>query len=183
MRTHITIRALAAALLTVSAFAIAAGGEEEGGGGAESATSREQKGRDAALAYTRCMRENGVDIPDPQPGDRGLRLMPEKGTSPEKMQAADKVCRKHLEAIEPPDISPEQEKKFQQAALAQSRCMREHGIDMPDPTFDEDGGAQIRIGPGSGIDPESPKFQKAQEACRKEAPGGLGGGFDSEEGP
>jgi hypothetical protein len=181
MRTHILPRALVAALLTVSALAIAACGEDPASAGGDG--TAEQKNRDAALDYTKCMRDNGVDIPDPEPGQRGLRLMPQKGTSPEKMETADKACRKHLEAIEPPDISPEQEKKFQQAALAQSRCMREHGIDMPDPTFDEDGGAQIRIGPGSGIDPESPKFQKAQEACRKDAPGGLGGGFDSEEGP
>ena len=160
MRTHTLIRALAAALLTVSALAITACGEEDAGSGGDAATSREQKGRDAALAYTRCMRENGVDIPDPEPGQRGLRLMPQKGTSPEKMETADKACRKHLEAIKPPDLSPEQEKKFQQAALAHSRCMREHGIDMPDPTFDEDGGAQIRIGKGSGIDPEDPKFQQ-----------------------
>jgi hypothetical protein len=182
MPTHTTIRALAAALLTVSAFALAACGEDDGGG-AESATSREQKGRDAALAYTRCMRENGVDIPDPEPGERGLRLMPEKGTSPAKMEAADKACRKHLEAVKPPELSPEQEKKFQQAALAQSRCMRKHGVDMPDPTFGENGGAEIKLN-GAGLDPENPKFQKAQEACRKEAPGGLGGGtFDSQEAP
>jgi hypothetical protein len=183
MRTHIPLRALAAALLTVSALALAACGEDDGGSG-DSATSREQKARDAALAYTKCMRENGVDMPDPDPDQRGIGLMVPKGTSPDKVDAADKACRKHLEAIKPPDMSPEQEKKFQQAALAQSRCMRKHGIDMPDPTFDESGGAQMRIGPGSGIDPEDPKFQKAQEACRKEAPGGLGGGsFDSEEAP
>ena len=44
--------------------------------------------------------------------------------------------------------------------------MREHGIDMPDPTFGENGRAQVRIGKGSGIDPESSKFEEAQDACR-----------------
>ena len=29
----------------------------------------------------------------------------------------------------------------------------------PDPQFDEDGGAQVRIGRGSGIDPDDPKFR------------------------
>ena len=180
MRTHIPARALVAALLTVSALAIAACGEDDAG---DCANSREQKARDAALAYTKCMRENGVDMPDPDPNQRGIGLMVPKGTSPAKVDGADKACRKHLEAVKPPEMSPEQEKKFQQAALAQSRCMREHGVDMPDPTFSEDGGAQIRLN-GRGLDPEDPKFQKAQEACRKEAPGGLGGGtFDSEEAP
>jgi hypothetical protein len=184
MRIHIPIRALTAALLAVSACAIAACGED-GGSGGESAGSREQKARDATLAYTRCMRENGIDMPDPDPNQRGIRIMAPKGVSPAKMEAADKACRKHLEDLKPPDLSPEQEKKFQQAALAHSRCMREHGIDMPDPTFDEDGGAQLQIRKGSGIDPESPKFKEAQEACRDEMPGGRGGpgALQSEDGP
>ena len=48
--------------------------------------------------------------------------------------------------------------------------MRENGIDMPDPTFDENGGAQMRL--GKGLNPESAKFQKAQEACRDKSPMG-----------
>jgi len=181
MPTHFLTRALVAALLTVSALAIAACGEDPASAGSDA--TPEQKNRDAALAYTKCMRDNGVDIPDPEPGQRGLRLRPQTGTSPEQMETADKACRKHLEAIEPPDLSPEQEKKMQQAALAHSRCMREHGIDMPDPTFDEDGGVQMRIRRGSGIDPDSPKFQEAQEACRDEMPGGPGGSLEGEDGP
>ncbi len=43
--------------------------------------------------------------------------------------------------------------------------MREHGIDMPDPQFDEDGGVQIRGGRGSGFDPDDPDFRAAQEEC------------------
>jgi hypothetical protein len=55
--------------------------------------------------------------------------------------------------------------------------MREHGVDMPDPTANGKGGIFFRSGGGStsgdqpdkvttnGIDPESPEFQAAQEAC------------------
>ncbi len=50
--------------------------------------------------------------------------------------------------------------------------MREHGIDMPDPTFDANGGARMNL--GRGIKPESAKFKKAQEACREV--GGIGMG-------
>ena len=186
MRTHIPIRALAAAVLALSALAIAACGEDDGTGG-DSAATREQKNRDAQLAYARCMRENGIDMPDPSPNQRGIQLSVPKGTSPDKVDEADKACQKHLEAVKGPDLSPEQEKKFQEAALAQARCMREHGIDMPDPTFDDKGRATIRIKGNSGgksaPGPEDPKFQKAMEACRKEAPGGLGGSLDSKEGP
>jgi hypothetical protein len=64
------------------------------------------------------------------------------------------------------------ESENRKAMLDFARCMRENGIDMPDPTFDENGGAQMRI--GKGLNPESAKFQKAQEACRDEQPMGPG---------
>jgi hypothetical protein len=49
--------------------------------------------------------------------------------------------------------------------VAFARCMREHGIDMPDPTGDglvlrrDDGGR------GGGPDPSSEKFREAEKAC------------------
>src|SRR5438445_372153 len=46
-------------------------------------------------------------------------------------------------------------------------CMRSHGVpNFPDP--DSRGG--IRIGPSTGIDPNSPKFKAAQQTCRKLLP-------------
>jgi hypothetical protein len=56
-----------------------------------------------------------------------------------------------------------------------AQCMRTHGIaDFPDPTSGPDGGAgfQLRGGPGSDIDPNSPKFQAADKACRPLLPNG-----------
>jgi hypothetical protein len=47
--------------------------------------------------------------------------------------------------------------------------MREHGIDMPDPQFDNNGGS-MRIGPDSGIDPTSSEFQAAEKACQSLLP-------------
>src|SRR4051794_2830967 len=181
MRTHILI----AALLSTSALALAACG------GAPSTTgdpSADRKGQmqDAALKYARCMRENGVDMPDPQAGQHGIRLSPPEGVSPSKMRTADQACRKYLEAVKPPEMSEAQEKEFRDAALANARCMREHGINFPDPTFGADGGAQIRIRRGSGIDPESAKFKAAQKACEStmpKPPDGGEGGTDEESSP
>ena len=161
----------ATAVLCALAFA-ACGADEPAG---EAAADPEQKAEDAALAYTQCMRDEGIDMPDPEPGERGIRLMGPKGGSPEKMRAADEACRKHLEAIKPPELSEEEQAEFREAALAHAQCMRDHGIDMPDPTIDEDGGVQMRIERGSGVDPESPKFREAQEACRDTLPLGRGG--------
>jgi hypothetical protein len=51
--------------------------------------------------------------------------------------------------------------------LAFAECMRENGVDeFPDP--DDDGGNFL--GDDSGIDPESPEFMKATEACRDLVP-------------
>jgi hypothetical protein len=57
--------------------------------------------------------------------------------------------------------------KAEDAALDYAKCMREHGVDVPDPQFGEDGSVQMRIG-GRGLD-ES-KVEAAAEACRKTMP-------------
>jgi hypothetical protein len=45
-----------------------------------------------------------------------------------------------------------------------SACMRAHGVrNFPDPSS----GGGLTIGPGTGINPESPTFQAAEKACRK----------------
>jgi hypothetical protein len=156
------------------AAAIVAGVALTGCGAEEAATAgseeRQQQAQDAMLAYAKCMREHGVDMPDPQSGERGLRFMAPEGVSEEKVREAEEACRKHLESIEPPELSEEQQEEIKEAALAHARCMRGHGIDMPDPTFGEDGRTVQRIGPESGIDPNSSKFREAEEACRDEVP-------------
>lgn len=61
--------------------------------------------------------------------------------------------------------------------LAMARCMRAHGV----PNFPDPGSrGTIEITPGSGIDPRSPAFQTAQQACRRYLPGKLSPGPVSE---
>lgn len=58
-----------------------------------------------------------------------------------------------------------------QNGLKVAQCMRSHGIaNFPDPN----GQGALSIGPSSGIDPRSAKFQAAMEACRKLVGGGTG---------
>jgi hypothetical protein len=53
--------------------------------------------------------------------------------------------------------------------VAYSECMREHGVkEFPDP--DGDGRLTLRARPGSGLDPNSPTFKAAQEACQRLRP-------------
>lgn len=181
MRTHTLIRPVLTAVLMITALGVAACGSEPSG---DPAANGREKVQDAALKFARCMREHGIDMDDPQPGQRGIRLTQPKGVSPQKMDAADKACRKYLEAVKPPELSDEQQKEFQDAALANAKCMREHGINMPDPTFSGNGEARVHIGPGTGIDPESPKFEEAQKACEKTMPrfgGDAGDGPSTDE--
>lgn len=55
------------------------------------------------------------------------------------------------------------------SALAYSRCMRAHGVPaFPDPGAN--GELQLRAGPGTGIDPNSPTFKAAQQTCKSLLP-------------
>jgi hypothetical protein len=57
------------------------------------------------------------------------------------------------------------------AMLRYSDCMRSHGVaSFPDPS--PNGGLLVQGGPGTGLDPSSPAFQAAQQACRSLQPGG-----------
>ena len=123
--------------------------------------SEEQKAamRDAALDFAKCMREHGVDIPDPVNGRLELRS---KRGDQRKLEEAQKACRHILEDAMPP-LSEEQQAEMREAALDFAKCMREHGVDMPDPTF-QDGGELMRMPKGTKGD--DPKVQEAQKACQ-----------------
>ncbi len=75
------------------------------------------------------------------------------------MQQAMEACE-HLSPR--PELSEEERQAMQDAALEYAQCMRDHGIDMPDPKFSGGGMTQML---GGDINPDDPKFQAAQEAC------------------
>lgn len=175
------MRTLTSTILIAAALGLAACGEDEPGAG-----GRDAELRDAGLKFARCMREHGIDMPDPRTDeDGGIQIGGPNvgGPDPGKLETAQKACQKHLEKIKPPDLSEEERAQIKEESLRHARCMREHGIDFPDPKFSEDGGATVRIGPGSGLDPRSPKFQRAQKACAKELDGAGPGGVTREVSP
>src|SRR5688572_208984 len=138
----------------------------------------------AIFDFAECMREHGIDMPDPEivrggPGEGGERGFIGRGAdegpaarqfdpNSEEFQAAEEACREHLEGFGAgPGDGPELSEEQQQAFLDFAECMREHGIDMPDPQFD---GGGVTIGPpdegeGPAFDPGSEEFQLAEEAC------------------
>jgi len=145
-----------------------------GGGGSESSFAIAGNGGANLLKFAQCMRANGEpNFPDPN----GQGVIQGSGLNPQsaQFQAAQKKCAKDLGAGGAP--SPAQQAQFQAKALAFSACMRAHGVpDFPDPQI-SGGHVQLKIhaGPGTGLDPSSPVFQKAQKDCQADLPGKAGG--------
>jgi len=128
---------------------------------------------EAMLAYTECMREHGIDMPDPQPagpGERGGMIALEVDPSSEEFEEAQTACEPIMEdAFGEMEIDPEREAEMREQLLEFTECMREQGIDMPDPVFSEGGRVEIASGEGGQAlpaeGPDSEEFQAAQEAC------------------
>lgn len=127
--------------------------------------------RKQALKFAQCMRAHGVpNFPDP--GSDGSFSFSGNPKQMAGFQTASIACRKLLPAGKPP--SPAQQAAMRRQALEFSSCMRSHGFpQFPDPTF-SDGGIQIRLNRNAGLDPSSPAFQRAQQACRSFMPGKAG---------
>jgi hypothetical protein len=120
--------------------------------------------RDAQLKFAQCMRENGVNVPDPAPGGKGGVRLQDTGADPAKVQAATKKCQPLLQAGG--QIGTPNDPKAQDQLLKFARCMRAHGVKMKDPKPGSGGMLQG----GQGGSPE--KLQAAQKACQSLLPGG-----------
>lgn len=176
--------AVAIGLCAIGLLACGGGGSDSGGSGVAEAGG----GDDAALEEGRlemaeCLREHGVDVPDPVAGEKGLMLQKDgKGAAGGGVNLDDPATEEALEACEdevdfkPPEMSAEQEEEMKDNMLAFAQCMREHGVDMPDPEFEGGGKVKMRIGgPDGAGEIDGPAMEAAQEACQEEMPeGGLG---------
>jgi len=170
----------------------AAAPDEETDDGGGSVEPDSQEFRDAMLEYAECMRDHGIDMPDPQfeEGGGAFQIMPKDedggpdGPSDEFV-AADEACQPILEDAMPEakDLSPEELAERQDQMLAMAQCMRDKGYDMPDPQVDSNGRFRVerRAGPGAGTGPpeDEEQFREDMEACSEEAgmpDGPMGGG-------
>lgn len=172
----------ATALIAVGLFAVACSKDNaadpgvarlsSSSAGATSSASGSAHG--SLLAYSRCMRSHGItDFPDPSgKGELAIQAHPGSDLNPKNPQfaAADRACKPLLpnHGQPPPGVK--------QAVLKYAQCMRSHGIsDFPDPQAN--GSLTIGGRPGSDLNPDSPQFKRANEACQKYMPGGKGGGL------
>jgi hypothetical protein len=185
--TRLIIKTAVAALALTTA---ACGGGNDGGSGVASlsgSSSTTEKGRpagggtgasgisaefeDAMVAFAKCMRENGVDFPDPGSGG-GLIIGPDSDIDPQSpdFKAAEGKCKPILDEAEKsmPKPSEEELASMRDQMLAFAKCMRDEGIDFPDPKFGEGGHIEAPAG-----DRDDPDFKAAEETCSKKT-GGIG---------
>ena len=181
---HHSFHAVAGVLLAAAVLAACGDGDDDGASGddvaslgtdAASSTETSVAGStppvdpdEAMLAFTECMRDHGVDMPDPQPaGDGEGRVITMEGEEmdQERFEEAQEACEPLMEAaVGEIERDPEREAEMREQMLEYAQCMRDHGIDMPDPTFSDDGRVQIGAGSeGAEVDPE--EMEAANEEC------------------
>lgn len=150
---------------------------------------------EAILAYAECLRENGLDVDDPQAGSTGARAVFGGGPAAqdggvdrrsEEFVAANESCGYILEASRP-EVDPEAEQQRLEEQLALAQCIRDQGFEeYPDPAIGPDGRLERVRGQGMaemGIDRRSPEFQEAISTCRDEMGLEGGPGFGGGNGP
>jgi hypothetical protein len=142
----------------------------DGASGSAASASPSVDPEEAMQAFAECMREHGLeDFPDPtidenggieisagDPGDFG------RAELDAAMQACDHLLPEGAGPGDGEGPSAEEQAAMEDALLAYAQCMRDHGIDMPDPEFS--GGGVIQQ--GGDFDPNDPEFEEADDACR-----------------
>lgn len=126
-----------------------------------------------AVAFTRCMRQHDIDMPDPNPDIQWGQLNEEPG-----WDTAFAACRELLpndpenEAVRPSAEELEQLRRF-------AVCMREHDIELsdPDPNGNLITGGRLADVPKEQL-ANDPGYRTAYEACRDELPASEQNGTD-----
>lgn len=174
-----TLLALALLLTLASAAAaqVATLATPDPDAAATEAPAEDVDGEQAILDLVACLRENGIDIPDPQFGPDGPTFADPSALmnidlSGETFLGAMEACEEFIAALQP-EVDPEQQAEQVEQQLVLAECMRREGIeDFPDP--DPVRGFTLR---DMTFDPFDRGFQLAFATCAAEM------GFDPVGGP
>lgn len=130
---------------------------------------------DAFQDYSECMREHGVEMPDPSTagGEGGVIVMGGEEMDFAAFEEASAACDSILEsAFGEFEMTPEQQAEIRDQELAFARCIRDNGIeDWPDPSGDLSGAMSIEL--PDDLDPE--ELNTAMDVCSTEVFGSSGG--------
>jgi hypothetical protein len=161
----------AAAVIAVALLAAACGGSSDASSGVASLDEGREAGssdgnetapvddEDAqALVFAECVRNNGVDMPDPGPGRQGLidafRAVEEdydRATLEQALTACQDLFPQHAQEHPTGD----------DFMLDLAECLREQGLDVSDNPFEDAHSGAIDVN----------EFSAAMEVCRNEVTG------------
>jgi len=136
----------------------------------------------ALLAFSRCMRDQGVaDMPDPTVDSEGnVRIQRPAGGhnsgAHDRFEAARNRCVKYLQGVTQ-GFSHANTTQTQDRLLRLAECMRGRWVNVPDPDFSgggHDPGAQF----WDAINRSDPSVQAALRACQQRVFGSEGFGHD-----
>ncbi len=183
---------LIALLVVLVLVATACGGDDEADGVASledieptasvEATNTTTDGQidteQAMLNFTQCLRDEGLDIQDPEidaDGGFNFRQLAEGAgdIDQEALRAGFEACQSELEGITLRGGGIDRT-AIQDTLIEYAACMRDNGYDMEDPDLSNfgpgSGEGEGQPGQGGGpfgeIDPEDPDFIAANEACQ-----------------
>lgn len=138
-------------------------GEADGGGdsgasagGGQAASKQDEQ--DAMVEFAECMRDNGVDIPDPKDGKL---VVP--GRSVDGAGKEDKALKECEELLPVDEDAPSAEEQYE-SDLKLAECLRGEGIDIDDP----------KEGEGLMLPTGDDDVQKAVGKCSGETGSGMG---------
>jgi hypothetical protein len=127
---------------------------------AAAAASPSASTADDPAKLAKCLRDNGLDVKDPEPGT-GEVTLPEPGPA---LDAAMNKCAQYgtgMSKATGVDVDPN-DPKVQERRLKFASCMRGEGVDWPDPKPNQDS-MSIQM---------TPQMRAAMEKCDKQLPVG-----------
>lgn len=160
-RRRLAAAAAATALVVLGACSTGGGGEGVASAGGEPRRTDSGETDDAAAAdpdtqalrFAACMRDNGIDMPDPGPGPQGLGdafQAVAQDSDRDTLQQALNTCQ---------DLMPQyaaQEQHTDDVMLDLAECLREQGLDVSDDPFNDAHLGNVDVG----------EFSQAMEVCR-----------------
>jgi hypothetical protein len=130
-RTNARITALLAIPVMVAILTGCAGG-----GTPTASPGNEMTFDDWQLANAQCMRDEGIDMPDPTEDGRSMAIDTEN-MDMEALEAASKKCISKLGEPPAPEGGFMSEDDMRESMLKMAKCFRDNGLDVPDPKSGE----------------------------------------------
>jgi hypothetical protein len=157
------VAAVCVALLTVSACSSGAADRDEVASAGDEASGASPAGTEGtaaldegaqALRFAECMRDNGVDMPDPGPGQQGLADA-FQAVAGDYDRATLRRAIAACEGLMPQYASDEQHTEGWELDLAE--CLRDQGLEVSDQPFDDAHSGAVDVN----------EFSAAMEVCRE----------------